>query len=77
MTTMKIQNKTMGTAKKVFRRPQEIIKKQKEMRKTDLKGLTVGFIAAMKWLSFLAWGGCKKHEFTNYMIKWRYSDYGV
>lgn len=42
--------------KKVFRRHQEIIKKQNKMEKTAFKGLTAGFIAAVKWHSFLAWG---------------------
>lgn len=43
-----MQNKIVGTAKKCFQEAQEMIEKQKEIKKTDLKGLTVGFVAVTK-----------------------------
>lgn len=45
-----------GYIKMVFKRPQETRKKQKEIRNIDLKRMTVGFIGAIKRLSFPAWG---------------------
>lgn len=49
-----------GYIKKVFRKLQEIRKKQKEIKKLDLKRMTVGFIGAIKWLSFPTWGRLKE-----------------